>query len=625
MIKLLKKYRVPVLLCAHAVLFTLIYYSAYLVRSEFVITDERLQRFSQTVGAVVFIKIGVFFLLKNFFGWWRHVSFNDLVSLVRASLVALVTIFLADYLVILDTQIPRSIPVIDCLISIVVLGALRSGWRFWDETVLTNESRDNRQRVFIIGSDFKTAKLAHLINSNLSWKLNVVGLVTDSFTKRRYSIGQLTVVGSVDQLAQLTKEYRVKAVLANVESLTAKRLREIIDQARNEDYKIRVIPNFEDQLNGDHKIPVREVSVEDLLRRPPTQLDQSAIAELVKDKRILITGAGGSIGSELCRQLAKFEPAELVLLGRGENRIFHIERELRRDFPNLRIQPWIGSITDEKRMEQLFRQCKPHLVYHAAAHKHVPLTEFNVGEAVLNNVYGTRVIADKAVEHNVEEFVLVSSDKAVNPTSVMGCTKQMGERYCLALGNRNPGTKFIVTRFGNVLGSAGSVIPVFAEQIRSGGPITITDKRMTRFFMTIPEAAQLVVQSSAMGNGGEIFVLDMGSQINIEDMARDMIRLAGLGPDDIEIVYTGIRKGEKLYEELYYQDEEAMKTSHNKILTAYHRNFDYEEVQHSVEHLLSLAYGPEAELRQGLQEIIPEYQQVLQADDEVAESEIAGR
>jgi len=252
--------------------------------------------------------------------------------------------------------------------------------------------------------------------------------------------------------------------------------------------------------------------------------------------------------------------------------------------------------------------CKPHVVYHAAAHKHVPLTEQNVGEAVMNNVLGTKVVADKAVEHGVEEVVLVSTDKAVNPTSVMGCTKQIAERYCLALGTVKPDTKFIVTRFGNVLGSSGSVIPVFTEQIRAGGPITVTDARMTRFFMTIPEAAQLVVQSSAMGKGGEIFVLDMGEQVRIVDMAHDLIRLAGLKPDDIEIVYTGIRPGEKLYEELYYDEEESLPTSHEKILTAYHRTFEYESVQQSVERLLELAYSSEEEIRRFLAEMIPEYQ-----------------
>lgn len=628
MLKLIKKYRVAVLLFAHAIVFASVYYFAFLVRSEFEIPELRLQRFRDTVFPVVLTKIGIFFALRNFFGWWRHVTFADLVALVRASFFSAVAIYLLDYLFWSSIQIPRSVPIIDCLTSILVLGALRSAWRFWDETVMPSETRDNRQRVFVIGSDFETAKFAHAVNSNHAWKINVVGLVAED-TKRRYRIGQMTVVGSLDNLSQLIKEFRVKTVIANTDQISAKRLRTLIDESRDHDYSIRVIRNIGDQLSGDHRIPLREVNVEDLLRRPKTELDQSAIGNLVTGKRILVTGAGGSIGSELCRQLASFSPSELVLLGRGENRIFHIERELRRNFPKLKIQAWIGSVTDKARMEELFQASKPEVVYHAAAHKHVPLTEFNVGEAMVNNVLGTKVIADKSVEHGAERFVLVSSDKAVNPTSVMGCTKQMGERYCLALGNESPGTKFIVTRFGNVLGSAGSVIPVFKEQIAAGGPITVTDPRMTRFFMTIPEAAQLVVQSSAMGKGGEIFVLDMGEQIKIVDMARDMIRLAGLGPDDIEIVFSGIRPGEKLYEELYYDEEQSLPTAHEKILTAYHRNFDYQVVQASISNLLQLAYGPQQQIRDYLHEIIPEYHQVEEqpsesTDDDSSQSSGSG-
>lgn len=607
MIKLLKKYRVVALLVAHACVFALLYYLAFWLRFDFELSGERVAKFRDSVLVVVAIKTSVFLLLRNFHGWWRYVTFKDFVNLLRAAFVSLGFVYAFDQFLLASFQIPRTVVAIDCLLSVLFLGALRSLWRFWDEIIMSRASGKKLKRVFLIGNDYETAKFAHAINANRSWNMRVVGLVAQDL-KYKYTIGQMPVVGILQDLPKLAREFHVRLVVANTETLSVKRLRQLMDDGRDEDYTIRVISKMSDQLLGQNQLPVREVQVEDLLRRPPTELDQSAIAALVRGKRVLVTGAGGSIGSELCRQLAKFGPAQLIILGRGENRIFHIERELREKFPELAVSPRIASVTDHRRMERLFDDFCPDLVYHAAAHKHLPLTELNVGEAILNNVLGTKIVADLSVAHGVEEFVLVSSDKAVNPTSVMGCTKQIGERYCLALGNQSEGTKFVVTRFGNVLGSSGSVIPVFQKQIRDGGPITVTDARMTRFFMTIPEAAQLVVQSSAMGQGGEIFVLDMGEQINIVDMARDMIRLAGASTDDIDIVFTGIRPGEKLYEELYYNEEEALETEHQKILTAYHRTFDYEDTEAIVHELIAAAYGPDSELRILLKRCVPEYQ-----------------
>jgi FlaA1/EpsC-like NDP-sugar epimerase len=617
MITLLKRYRVLTLIVAHLGIFSAIYFLAFLLRFDFAIAPDRFERFRASLPIVLTLKMLIFFGLRNFHGWWRHVTFSDFVLLLRASFASLIAIYLVDYLLLTSLHIPRSIVAIDCIASVLILGALRSTWRFFDETLQPRESKRKLARVLLIGSDFETAKFAHSINSNRSWSLNVVGLVGLEGT-RKYNVGQMMVVGGLDDLPRLAKEYRAKIVIANTEKVSAKRLRQLIDQSRDTDYAVRVISRISEHLLGQQRLPVRDISVEDLLRRTPTKLDETAIEGLVRGKRILVTGAGGSIGSELCRQLAKFKPAELVLLGRGENRIFQIERELRRDYPRLSISPWIGSVTDSHRMQQLFEDCKPQVVYHAAAHKHVPLTECNVGEAVLNNVGGTQVVADLALEYAVEEFVLVSTDKAVNPTSVMGCTKQLADRYCLALGSGVNNTKFVVTRFGNVLGSSGSVVPVFQEQIRAGGPITITDERMTRFFMTIPEAAQLVVQASAMGQGGEIFVLDMGEQVKIVDMAKDMIRLAGLGPDDIEIVYSGIRPGEKLYEELYYDEEESLPTTHEKLLTAYHRPFELEETKQVTAQLLAIAYHADDEIRQFLRNTIPEYHSALDVNSQSA-------
>ena len=354
------------------------------------------------------------------------------------------------------------------------------------------------------------------------------------------------------------------------------------------------------------QMPIREVSCDDLLRREPAKLDLAAITKFVSGKSVMVTGAGGSIGSELCRQIMRFEPSEIILLGRGENRIFHIERELRGVDSLVKLTPKIVNITDKDRLRQVFEDHRPRVVFHAAAHKHVPLVEQNVGEGIINNVLGSKNVADLSDEYGVERFVLISTDKAVNPTSMMGCTKQMAERYCQALDTRS-NTRFISTRFGNVLGSAGSVVPIFQKQIQKGGPITITDRRMTRYFMTIPEATQLVLQAATMGDGGEIFVLEMGKPVKIIDLAQDLIRLAGHAPGSIDIIETGMRPGEKLFEELYYKNEKSLPTPHRQILSSTSRPFLFEKVEAQVDSLIEAAFLSPLEIRALMHNFIPEF------------------
>ena len=330
------------------------------------------------------------------------------------------------------------------------------------------------------------------------------------------------------------------------------------------------------------------------------------IGRLIEGRSVMVTGAGGSIGSEICRQLLRFNPAALLLVGRGENRIFRVERKLHATHQAAVLQSCIADITNEPRMRQIFTRYRPEVVFHAAAHKHVPLMEMNVGEAIHNNVSGTRLIAELAEEFGVKNFVFISTDKAVHPTSVMGVTKQIAERFVHAMSQASS-TCFTVVRFGNVLGSDGSVVPIFQEQIRRGGPITVTDPRMTRFFMTIPEASQLVLQAAAMGKGGEIFVLEMGEPVKIVDLARDLVRLSGLPEDSIEIAFTGIRPGEKLYEELYFDDEQTLPTAHPKLRAAHHRPYMLEEVRAKIATLEALIHAPEEEIRRKLCEIVQEY------------------
>ena len=348
--------------------------------------------------------------------------------------------------------------------------------------------------------------------------------------------------------------------------------------------------------------------INDLLKRDPVYLNIDELRQRFHGKKVLVTGAGGSIGSEICRQVIEFEPDELLIMGRGENRIFFLERELRDLKKSTRIVPLIADVTAAPRIGHIFSSMRPDYIYHAAAHKHVPLMEANVSEAVRNNVGGTKILVDAADRYGAERFVLISTDKAVNPTSVMGLTKHLAERYVNAAAETSK-TKFIVTRFGNVLGSTGSVVQIFKSQIEKGGPITITDFRMTRYFMTIPEAAQLVLEASMMGNGGEIFVLDMGNSVRILDLARDMIRLAGLPDNAIEIKQIGLRPGEKLYEELYFESEQKINTPHPKLYAARHREFRRDLVQRQISDLLELAQtADETALRRMFKELVPEYQ-----------------
>jgi FlaA1/EpsC-like NDP-sugar epimerase len=370
---------------------------------------------------------------------------------------------------------------------------------------------------------------------------------------------------------------------------------------------LKIIPPIEEVLRGGSHIPARDIDITDLLRRTPVELDDASIGELLSDRRVMVTGAGGSIGSEICRQVLRFNPAELILVGRGENRLFHIDMELRESYPSTRQHVLVGDVTDRVRMGQIFETYRPEIVFHAAAHKHVPMMENNAGEAVKNNVLGTKCVADLADEYDVKVFVLISTDKAVNPTSVMGTTKHLAERYVNALSSEST-TQFVVVRFGNVLGSAGSVVPIFKSQIRRGGPITITDSKMTRYFMTIPEASQLVLQAASMGKGGEIFVLDMGEPVRILDLAQDMIRLSGLPQNSIEITSTGVRPGEKLYEELYFEEEQTLPTTHPKVRAAAHRLAEFAEVSRAIADLAELTAQPAAIIRAKLQELVPEYQ-----------------
>ena len=605
LIQFLKNNRLILLVALHSMLFCLVYWCAFLMRFSLDVPQRYVELWSLSVLPVITIKLLVFYALHSFHGWWRHVNFSDLISLVRSSAVATLVLIAMDALL-LPGQIPRIVVANDFFVTIVLTGALRSTWRVWDERIAPLDRNRKADRALLLGNSVSAARVAHLINRQLDLNVRIQALVAPSKFHKRAQFSDLRVVAGLNDLPKTMIAHNASILFVIAGSVPAKALRILLDAASEHDFQIKILPTLNEQLRGLDQMPIREVSCEDLLRRKPAKLDLDAITRFVTGKCVMVTGAGGSIGSELCRQIMRFEPSEIILLGRGENRIFHIERELRGQNSAIVLTPRIVNITDQQRMQEVYDTHRPNVVFHAAAHKHVPLVEQNVGESIINNVLGTKIVADLADEYGVDRFVLISTDKSVNPTSMMGCTKQMAERYCQALGSRSK-TKFISTRFGNVLGSAGSVVPIFQKQIQKGGPITITDRRMTRYFMTIPEATQLVLQAATMGDGGEIFVLEMGEPVKIVDLARDLIRLAGHSPGSIDIVETGMRPGEKLFEELYYKNEKSLPTKHDQILSSTSRSFSFEDVESQVLSLIDAAFLPSGEIRSMMHDYIPEF------------------
>ena len=596
--------RAWVLGVGHCVLFALVYWLAFLLRFDFAIPREKggMDVFWPSLGWVLGLKLSIFYASGHYHGWWRYVTFADLAALLRASALSLVALAALDHFV-LAYQIPRAVLILDCILGIVVLGSLRASWRLFREHFWLMLDPKDRQWALLVGADHSNGLLAHQLHSHPQVPYRVKGFLATNGEKRGSRLGQIPVLGHLENVREIATASGATDILVTAGTLPGNRLRRLMEVCKEAGLNLKIIPPLEDLFNGDHRVPVRDIEINDLLHRDPVELDTEAVAELLEGRRVMVTGAGGSIGSEICRQVLKFNPQSLVLVGRGENRIFAIEQELQTQCSSTLLHACIADVTNKDRMRQLVEKHRCEVIFHAAAHKHVPLMEANVGEAIRNNVLGTRCLADVAHEFGVENFVFISTDKAVNPSSV---SKQIAERYVHSLSQESS-TRFTVVRFGNVLGSAGSVVPIFQEQIRRGGPITITDPRMMRFFMTIPEASQLVLQAAAMGRGGEIFVLEMGEPVRIVDLARDLIHLSGLPEDAIEVVFSGVRPGEKLYEELYFDDEQTLPTSHAKVRAAYHRMYSLSEVHQEISDLERLVHGPEEAIRRKLHEIAPEY------------------
>jgi len=538
---------------------------------------------------------------------WHRVSLIDLQHLARAVALGGLLMVLLTFLLPLDPAVPRSIPVISTALALIGMAAVRVAARSYVASDRRPHGAATRKRILIVGAGEAGTMLAREMLGNTAAGFVPVGFLDDDPVKRGRLLMGLRIHGPLSELAQVAQQLSVEEVLIAMPSVQGTLIRELMSAARAAHLRYRILPSLGEILQGqDTILQLRDVNVEDLLRRAPVSLDLSSIARYVEDRTVLVTGAGGSIGSEIVRQVARFRPRQIVLLGRGENSIFSIQQELRMNWPEVPTVTIIADVRGRDRLRQVFAEYRPEVVYHAAAHKHVPLMEAQPGEAVLNNVFGTRNIAELCLEFQVPRFVNISTDKAVNPSSVMGSTKRLAEMIVSAAAQQaGPGQAFMSVRFGNVLGSRGSVVPTFLAQIRAGGPVTVTHPEMVRFFMTIPEAARLVLQAGGLAVNNNVYVLDMGQPVKIVDLARDVVQLSGAR--DIEIVFSGIRPGEKLYEELLTAGEHVGQTAHKDIMVAALEQYHQERFSDELAVIERQALAGDAEgVRRTICRLIPE-------------------
>ena len=625
----------------HVLLFIFSFWLAYGLRYEFHIppawapiadtepilpTDVRIpetvwDNFYELLIFVLLVKVMVFGYFRLYAGWWQYVSIQDLVETFKASHISTAIILGGVYVlkalraygaISVAVEVPDTVLIIDWAATIALVGGVRFLVR-----IIREGSRPvspaGLTRILIIGAGNAGEGVLRELYRLPVEKYHVVGFIDDNPRVRGIRIHGVPVLGGVGDLAEVARRQNAEEVIIALPQPTREQLRRVIEVCKGQRLTFRIVPGVADLIDGRADIGrLREVDINDVLGREPVTLDTENIGYFLADKVVLVTGAGGSIGSEVCRQLVAFHPKCLVLLEQAENNLFYIDRELRTAHPELDVVPVIADICDRQRIQDVFSRYKPDVVFHAAAHKHVPMMELNPGEAIKNNIFGSKNVTDMALKSGAEAFVLISTDKAVNPTSIMGCTKRVTEMYCQSLSGGKDGgrTKFVIVRFGNVLGSAGSVVPIFRDQIARGGPVTVTHPEMRRYFMTIPEATQLVIQAGAMGKGGEIMLLDMGTPVKIVDLARDMITLSGFRPDvDIKIEFLGVRPGEKLFEELRTGSEDILPTRHKKIFIWQNRCCTKLEIDAVLERLKTVADGaPLQQVQAILKSVVPEFE-----------------
>ncbi len=547
-------------------------------RYDFSISDEHWAVFVQTIPIVVILQGGVLWLSGLYRGLWRFASIHDLWNIIRATIIGVVLIMVALFFVNRGLGVPRTSLALYPLFLIFLLGGPRLIYRVWKNYGLNMQIAPNAKRVLILGAGHSGEMLVREMRREGVYQ--PIGFLDDNSRLRGAKVHGLPVYGQINRLPSLIEDENVDIVIIAVPSATNTQMRRIVELCEQAAVPFRTLPSMEDLVSGRALVnELREVAIDDLLGRDPVNLNWKSISDGLAGKVVLVSGGGGSIGSELCRQVARLGPSRLVILERSEFNLYQIEIELKQNFPNLHLETCLVDVSEAVAVDHVFNTHKPDVIFHAAAYKHVPMLEDQAREAVKNNIIGTQTIALAADHHASGIFVLVSTDKAVNPANVMGATKRTAEIFCQSLGQKSD-TRFITVRFGNVLGSAGSVVPLFRSQIEVGGPVTVTHPEISRFFMTISEASQLIIQAGVMGKGGEIFVLDMGEPVRIVYLAEQMIRLSGKTPgDDIKITYTGLRPGEKLFEELFHDQESLTETGHEKIFLAQSRVVDNDEVK----------------------------------------------
>ena len=582
--------------------------SFFLVISNDVAAFELMKRNMIFIGLAY---IFVFWIFKLYESLWKYASIDEFLCTVAANLLAGSAVHLI--MGFLGVNIGLNVNIVAMILTMTFTIGIRVSFRLWRRglSFIPDMKKDkNKERVLIVGGGSAGDMiLREILNSEYS-KFNPVAIVDDDKMKVGRSILGVKILGTTDDVEKIVKEKYIDSIIIAMPSAANEAKAGIIEKCKRTGCKLKIIPGLYQILNSTTTIQdkIRDVEVEDLLGRESIKLDNEGIEDYIKGKTVLVTGGGGSIGSELCRQIAKFSPKILIILDIYENNAYDIQNELKNNFKNLNLKVLIGTVRDKRRLDMIFTRYNPNIVFHAAAHKHVPLMEESPSEAIKNNVFGTYNVAEAADRHKVQRFVMISTDKAVNPTNIMGATKRCCEMIVQAFNERS-NTEFVAVRFGNVLGSNGSVIPLFKNQIKNGGPLTVTHRDITRFFMHIPEAAQLVLQAGAYARGGEVFVLDMGKPVKIYDLAEDLIRLSGLEPgNDIEIKVTGLRPGEKLYEELLMSEEGLMKTGHEKIFVG---KPTFKDMEGLVEDLDSLKFvidkGDKKLITDKLKEIVPTF------------------
>jgi len=586
---------------------------AFLLRFEGKIPSEQIMHLKNLIFLALVFSLPIFYFFKLYSFTWVYVSTEELISLSKATLLSFLlssVIFLIFRDLPQFSVFPRSTLFISYFLIFFFSGGIRFSKRIYLQIFQKGLKKEEKAKTLIVGAGDAGEQILRSIQASSKNPYLPVGFVDDNPIKQGVPIHGIKVLGKINDISRLIKENEIEEMIIALPSAGSRIIKKAVESGRKAGLKkIKIIPPITEFINGEVSIgKIKDVDIEDLLGREPISLDTKSIANFIREKIILVTGAAGSIGSELARQVAKFKPALLLILDQDETGIFNIANELEDKFPRLKLSSLIADICDEEKINQIFKQFQPNIVFHAAAYKHVPLMELHPDEAVKNNIFGTKIVADTALKYNIEKFIFISTDKAVNPTSIMGATKRVGEMICQSLNQKNT-TKFISVRFGNVIDSRGSVIPIFREQIKQRGPVEVTHPEMKRYFMTISEACLLVMQAGAMGQGGEVFVLDMGEPVKILDLAKEMIQLSGFEPDkDIPIVFSGIRPGEKFFEEILSAEEGTIATQHEKIFIAKLSQIDENKLNQGLEKLKETAYNLDKEgIKNILKELLPSY------------------